>query len=253
MPPGDLKWIESQKLDLLIESFATAVLTVQLRGFSAASVISASHVTTSDFVLASSTLPISRIPEFLTVQTLDTSVSRGQCYVKVTLRADGHPVALLFAGYVTDAGSQIFPNGKIESSIEGPGLMRVFAGTNPAAGVEISETVPVGVRWRLASMRFALVTDATVITRVVHLTIDDGTTVLLNLVSLSGQAASSTRNQNVAEYGYGPVAGLLENYLPLPAGLMLLAGFRIRTVTDEFVAGDNLSAPTLLIEQWIEP
>lgn len=53
----------------------------------------------------------------------------------------------------------------------------VIVGANPAAGAEVSETVPAGETWCLLGVRVTLVTSATVATRQPILTLDDGTNI----------------------------------------------------------------------------
>ena len=115
MPPLNQEWIKGRTIELFIESFSNAARTVQIRGFTKTEQIIADHTTNADRSLATSIIPITEFPEHLTVRTLETSVSRGECYVKVSVRIEGVVVALLSAGYVSDTGTIAYPNGKIES------------------------------------------------------------------------------------------------------------------------------------------
>src|SRR3990167_7266768 len=160
-----IKPLGEKAIELFIESYSNSARTVQVRGLTKNEIVSGDHTTSGDRSLATSVIAITEMPISLTVRTAETSVSRGECYVKVSLRVEGAIVALLFSGYVTDAGTPAYPNGKTESSVEGPGLIRSITGTNPAAGVLISETVPTGARWRLIYLHTDIVVDATVISR----------------------------------------------------------------------------------------
>lgn len=253
MPPENLEWVKGKQIDLFIESFSSAAHTVQVRGYSDIEQISSDHTTNSDRSLATSTVRLTSIPKHLTLRTAATGVKRGVCYVKVSLRVDQAVIALLCAGYVTDTGTQAFPNGKIESSLDGPGLVRTITGTDQAAGVNISETVPTGARWKLRSILFTLVTSATVTTRVVQLEIDDGTTVSWFFRDSSGQAASVTRRYLFANNFQSRIdPGSDNQYMTLLLDAFLLAGYRIKTNPDNFQAGDNFGAPIYIVEEWIE-
>lgn len=129
------------------------------------------------------------------------------------------------------------------------GVIRTVTGTNPAAGAEVSETVPAGKEWRLLSIAVALVTSATAATRRPHLLIDDGTTVSYRRASNATQAASLTQNYVFA--GEGPEAAVRGTWVadPLPS-LPLGAGYRIRTSTESIQAGDDYGAPVLLVEEF---
>lgn len=253
MENGDLKFLEGKRLDLFVESFSNAARTVQIRGISKGEQIIADHTTNADRSLASSAHRITDVPVFLTARLGATGVQRGACYVKVSLRVNQVVVALLFAGYVTDAGAPVFPGGKVESSIEGPGLIRSITGTDQAANTEISETVPTGARWKLLALLVSLVTDANVANRNVHLVISDGATRFLNRIQSASITASLTTEISWAISGL--TAGISDTalQLSLPHELKLGAGFVIATATGNLQATDNYGAPQLLVEEWIEP
>ena len=182
---------------------------------------------------------------------------RGQCFVTVGLQRGEGAVGIyhhqLIAGYVTTLSALVWPWARLESSVEGPGLIRAVAGADPAAGAEILVTVPTAARWRLHSIRFALVTDATAVNRESDLIIDDGATTLLIIEPPALQGAGGTRGYN---YGadFPSLNALTQEFLiPLPVGLILLTGYRIRTVTANLQAGDNYGIPQVLVEEWIEP
>lgn len=132
----------------------------------------------------------------------------------------------------------------------GTGEPIVLVGTDPAAGAEISQTVPAGFVWRLTSIKFALTTDATVANRLPILTLDDGTNIYLSYPAAAVQAASLGVNYTGVPFSItGAVSGFQFISLP-PTGILLLPGWRVRTVTTAFQAGDNYSAPTLYFEQY---
>lgn len=248
------EWMKGGKLSLIIESFSNAARTVQLRGFTLHNVISFNHTTNSDRTLATSTIAIPDIPIALTARASAAGVQRGALYVRVYLRIDADRLQLLFAGYVTDTSAPIYPNGKIESSIEGPGLIRSIAGTNPAAGTEISETVPTGAKWKLLGFIATFTTDATAGNRVTSLAADDGTTIYVRASSQFSHGASAA---NVYSWAPGITNPAAHNANPIqspfPVGLQLPAGHRIRTVVNNLQAGDDWGAPQFLVEEWLEP
>lgn len=249
----DISVLEEGSIDLFIESWSNAAQTVQIRGVAENSQIIADHTTNSDRSLATSVVPVTGIPVSLTLRTAATGVDRGQCYVKVSLRVEGVVVALLMAGYVTDTGTQAYPNGVIESSIEGPGTVRLITGTDPAAGVDFSETVPTGARWRLLALRVLNVTDATVLNRSVAITYSDGTIIFGATQSPNSQPASVTYNYNYMLSG-ADRALVTTATIPIRLPMIyLLAGYKVASVVSGIQAGDNLSAPILLVEEWIEP
>ncbi len=181
---------------------------------------------------------------------------RGQAWAVISLEStmpDGDLALMPLAqGYVTADSALLWPGRGYGDSVEGPGILLSVAGTNPAAGAEITETVPANARWYLRALRATLVTDATVATRTVNFIIDDGTTTLVLLASAPTQAASLTYNYNVRYAGFS--SGLIgtDNFIPSPFELVLFQGWRFRTSTTNLQAGDNWGAPQMEVEEWIE-
>jgi hypothetical protein len=81
----------------------------------------------------------------------------GQTYVVVEivrgLGSSALPLQVIAAGYVSAKQPLPFPNTQMYSTLDGGGALRSIAGATPAAGAEISETVPTGARWQLLALR----------------------------------------------------------------------------------------------------
>lgn len=249
----DISALDDGSIDLFVESYSNAARTIQIRGLTKDQQIIIDHSTNSDRSLATSVIPITSIPTALTARTSATSVSRGECYVRVSLRVDGVVQALLLAGYITDTGAPAYPNGKIEGAQKSHGLIRLVTGTDPAAGSEISETVPTGARWRVIAIRATLVADATVASRQVQFIFDDGTTDFFHFTSGTGQTASQTVKYDGAKLSNAQSTGQLEVSMSIPPDLILTGGMRFKTTTANLQAGDNWGAPVILVEEYIEP
>jgi hypothetical protein len=127
---------------------------------------------------------------------------------------------------------------------------RRFIGTDPAAGVEITETVPAGVAWEIRNILLSLVTNATVANRRPTLVIDDGTNDVAREAAIADQAASLTFKYDfAAAHGNASQQTTTHQALLLPE-LVCLPGWRIRTVTSGLVAGDDYAAPVLQIIEY---
>lgn len=164
----------------------------------------------------------------------------------------GGVVGTLLAGYVSSLVRLAFPGSIVRSPLEGPGVIRSITGTNPAAGAQISETVPTGARWRLLSLLATLVTDANAATREPALTFDDGTNVYARYPATQTQAASLTRRFQWGDAT--PLAALQQDatiIAEIPT-LQLLGGHRIGTLITNSQAGDDWAAPQYLVEEWLE-
>jgi len=181
---------------------------------------------------------------------------RGQAFIRVFI-AQGDPdlfefSQVLLSGYLTPETALAWPPGVLGYTVEGCGALRSIAGADPAAGVEISETVPTGARWKLWGFTFTLVTDATVANRIVDLVLDDGANIYYRAQVPTAQVASQTVIYSAAPQGVAQGVTNLRGLLPLPIPCLLFQGHRIRTVTQGIVAGDNFGAPRYLVEEWIE-
>lgn len=141
----------------------------------------------------------------------------------------------------------------IDGALDGPGSIKSIAGTDPAAGGEVSETVPANAVWRLKSLYASLVTDANVANREVSLSIDDGTNTYSRAFSGQAHPASTTGLYSVSPVGTRYNRFLLEGTaIPIPSQLSS-AGHRFVSITGNLQAGDNYGAPQLLVEEWHDP
>jgi hypothetical protein len=181
---------------------------------------------------------------------------RGQCFVRVSLikgtTANAPSIGTLLQGYVQDTTVLGYPGSAIEPSTTGAGAIRSVQVAAPAAGADWTTTVPTNARWRIQAIRAALVASANAANRIPVLTIDDGATVLFESASAVTVVASQTAT-------YAALAGVpfftigTRSYqLPLPAGLVLQGGHRIRMATAAIDAADQWGAAQLLVEEWIE-
>lgn len=127
--------------------------------------------------------------------------------------------------------------------------VKVITGADPAAGVEISETVPAGRAWELLAVRFTLVTSATAATRQVQLVLQNDSSVeFLRIAANVTQIASLTNSYNFAAgLGYERSALVQSHMVTGLPRLVLPGGYKITTVTASVQAGDNYGAPLLYV------
>lgn len=190
------------------------------------------------------------------VRVLAGAPNIGRCFCRVEVvrgrTGDVMPLVTLAQGYVGEFSNLAWPQQIIAAPGEGRGVIRSITGTDPAAGAEWSETVPTNARWRLINVRAALVTDATVANRIPAITIDDGTTIVFAMPSHANQAASLTFTYHGFAAATNGFASGLTIAVPIPPDLVILPGWRVRSVTSALQAGDNWGAPQLWVEEWIE-
>jgi hypothetical protein len=182
-------------------------------------------------------------------------VGQTYCMLQVIRGLTGATIVLgcLLGGSVTAMQHLAYPGSPIEASTAGEPFVRSIIGATPAAGAEISETVPVGARWELLSLNaFLLSTLGTARPELRHLT---GATLLWQAIAPSGQGAGTTVNYNwlagVQVIPAGGVAGGGTQMAPLPTSAILLAG-EILTTSAVANAADQWSAPHYIVREWPE-
>lgn len=130
-------------------------------------------------------------------------------------------------------------------------------GTDRAAGLELTETVPAGAAWGLIAVSVALVQGATQ-TPQPALVIDDGTDIFfVSPGSSAAQAAATTCrytwSQDVGISGQIGATPNINSVGPLPTGfhrIPLLPGYRVRTVTAGIGANTDYGAPVLWVTNY---
>lgn len=181
----------------------------------------------------------------------------GQTFVRLSLvrgiTSNAIDLFTLAANYATAKMPVSYPGSPVLSSTEGCGALRSITGAVPAAGGEISETVPTGARWELLSIATQLVASATVATRNSILTLDDAATVYgrfpMNNAQGAGTTFAITWGQGQAFINGEPSQGITAS---IPVNVKLAAGHRIRTSTVSIQAADQYSAIQYLVREWIE-
>lgn len=189
--------------------------------------------------------------------TVDAAMEEGAVFLEAGIIRGGAGVIarvqVLFSGYLGQTDALSWPGVVHEGAHAAIGRVRLILGADPAAGAESVETVPAGAHWELWTWRASLVTNATVAARRVHLVLDDGANIILDLAADTDQTASLTRNYNMARWGFAPTGTGTELYIPAPFSIHLEAGYRIRTLTTNLQAGDNWSAPRYQVLEQLVP
>jgi len=217
------------------------------------------HAPNSDRSIALSDYPL---PECFIVglcaSLYSLSVARGRVWVDATVcRGLPGPGAVslhtLIQGYTSGRDVLKYPEGQWGESTDGRGWIRSITGTNPAAGSEISETVPTGALWWPIALIATLVTSATVADRYASLILDDGTTTYVQMGYGTAHQASNSITYLWAVHTRREAVSNAPKLIPLPDGIFMPAGHRLRTSTFGWQTGDDWGAPQLLVEEWIAP
>lgn len=156
----------------------------------------------------------------------------------------------IWEGYVFFNSPAGWPGAPTQGITDGAGFLRSVTGSTPAAGVEISETIPTLKRRQILMMQAQLTTSATVANRQPSISLDDGANPLYNFHSTQNQAASLT-----FFYDFAPGVPMLFDTLnsvsiPIPQLPILKSGYRIRTSTNGLQVGDQWTALHYLVLEW---
>lgn len=136
-------------------------------------------------------------------------------------------------------------------NLSGLSVWKPVLAADPAAGGECTATVPAGKAWLLMSVSVQLVQGITDTPQPI-LVLDDGTNVFYEGVGSSAvQAVSTTTRYTWAPDN--PLTGQVgattnvHSTAPLPEGVVLLAGYRVRTNTIGITATGNYGVPVLYV------
>lgn len=192
----------------------------------------------------------------VTVET-DSVGSLGQCFSSVSIVRSQVPprffTQMLLQGYTTGGCPLSWPPAILRLATEGRGNIRSIAGTTPAPGTNITETVPLNTLWRLSAFSFQLITSAAAGTRGVKLVIDDGTNVVywIEVPVVQDIGAGASNIYWFADGMYTPVATTYNANITLPRELLMQPGWRIRTFVLGIDAGDQLNTVRYVVEEWV--
>jgi len=193
--------------------------------------------------------------------TITAGVKRSQAYITLDVGKFGKFFSLA-KGYVYDGHAVQDGEFTEPGPGGGEGFIRTVTGTNPAAGVEVTETVPTNALWKLRSFSVVLVTSG-VANRTVFLAADDGTAtnrLWIREVNEDVQADAQTRTHLLGRGNDGTFLGggqltdtqTVNVHNAIPADDPYLPeAHRLRTITVNLQAGDDFAAPIFQVEEWL--
>lgn len=119
---------------------------------------------------------------------------------------------------------------------------------NPAAGAEWSITVTATKIWEVLSISCQLITDATVATRRIVISFNDGTNEIFKVGSQGTQTASLTNFHSFAENINSSATHGAAVSTTMPK-IVLPAGYKIETKSLSLQAGDQYALITLYVKE----
>jgi hypothetical protein len=166
--------------------------------------------------------------------------------------ADRRSVQLLTSGTLSLATPLGWPGGRQDRAGAGRGGLTLLSTADPAAGAEWTLTINANAGARIHSIRFQLVTDATVIDRFPRVEYLSPGTLFWRSHPNAAQTAGLTRDYNYAlgtDFIDAAVANEQQNQLP---DLILPPAAIVRSSTNGLQAGDNYGVAVLWTELWLE-
>lgn len=249
-----LNFKQGATYSLIVQSQSISAGTITIRGATTAGLFVFQHTALSTRAIKSESFSIPDVPLWVSVIDSSNIYSNGGLFIRLNFAINGDIIQQLASGYVNGGSGISWPSTNLKSPTPIAGQLRTIVGTNPGAGVEISETVPANVMWKLKSIRFTLVTAVTAATRRVHLTLTDDITLFIDLSASTSQIASLTRSYNLLEGATNELANIdNEIYGFIPFDTYLMPNTILATLTTLLQAGDDFSAPTMWVEEYLLP
>lgn len=196
----------------------------------------------------------------LGINCLDPGVYPGSVHAKVSIiQGVGSNIQVLGSLIQDWPSSTYVPTWRVSvarQSVEGFGNIRFIIGSNPATGAEQSETVPTGALWELLAAQCRFVTAAVAGNRWPLFILDNGADSLYEVGHTAFQITTRTYDYFLSQAGFASGAFSYSGnnqkiQLPLPPGLFLRPGFRLRTVTTGLNAADEYDTFYLTVREWL--
>lgn len=130
-------------------------------------------------------------------------------------------------------------------------LVEKLVVANPAAGSELSVTVPGGEVWEFLSLCVQLQTSGVVSARSITLVFDDGTDIVGQYGMQDVQNAGNlVRYTFAAEMGFSKTTYSLNSIYGVIPRQWLPGGWRARTLTANLDAGDDYTSPVIVVRRY---
>lgn len=180
---------------------------------------------------------------------------RGLGFIQVGIMRGGVLAAnvahLLISDYLFDIFPLIWPGGAIKFPRGDEGSFVNIAIASPAAGAEFVDTVPANTVYVVHAVSFQFVTAAAVADRLVRLIFDINVPTIHQSAAVAVQPASLTGIYCGSSAGFAGLSIGLDFAIPIPQGLVLRPGHRIRSLTLNIQGADQFSSIRWYVERFI--
>ncbi len=185
------------------------------------------------------------------------NIKPGQCVVHLGLvlgsGGTATTIATLLQGFLWNFRTLSWPQQLDTIGIPAHGHLRAILLPDPAAGVELTTTVPTNARWRVLVVKADFITSGVAGARTPRLRFILGAAFPLVVEPPVTQGAGIARAYNWGSgLGYSAAPVTTQELIGLPAPLLLPEAAEINTWTNGLDPGDAWSAISLYVEEWIE-
>jgi hypothetical protein len=181
---------------------------------------------------------------------------RGQTFARAYIIRGGpnktFSAYMLFMDYPTILAGVGFPGGRQLHPTEGPGWIRGVTVGNPAAGADFILQAGPAQRWRLISLQATLTVANSGAARPVEFTVLSTGNQTARMATNVAAPINGAARVNFSNSGTPSTAVATDIYAQMPAGLILGPGDTVQSLTTNIVVGDQWSAISALVEEWIE-
>lgn len=248
-----LSFEHATAFSLVVRVKADGADPLRIRGATREGLFTFRVIPDANYQLTESTFGLPDIPLWISVVDPENQYIQGKCFVSISLAVNGDIVQQLVSSYVSGNHWASWPLTMNEYGRPTPAQIITYNSSNPDAGAQHSFGPPGNTLWLLKALRFSLVTDATVANRVVHIVFSTGGFSTIDCISATAQAASLTRSYSCYPgISGGAAADDNDIIIPIPAGLILGGGDKIKTTITGGVAGDDWGAAQAFVEQYID-
>ena len=249
-----LKFGNKAEIEIRLTTQCDAAVKVTLAGLTREGVFSFNQTTTNNSIIKRDNFRVSDLPIAISVTDPDGVLAQGQCFARCALLINGNVIHELVSGWVYTQKALSWPGGTNADLRPGGGLITTETSADPAAGAELTITVPSGEIWQVLGCQAQLVADATSISRLPHFEFTNSVGLMLSAFPSDSQSASETRNYSVVAQ-----PATLDNNsgthttVYIPENIWLEPTSTVTTATLNIHAGDNWGVMTVNIERFFTP
>lgn len=246
-----LKWGSHTPFRLTAHIFADDADEFQLKAMTRNGLIDDTITVSASGGRTVRTIGIDDMPIWVSLMSTNGAGVPNESFGSLFLDVSGEQAIHLGSGFISGSQGVSWPASQNESRMPGHGKLQTVSSTNPAAGSEISITVPDFEAWLIHSGSATLVCDGNAANRRPHFvfSVTGGNTI--DIFGKDDQTAGQTKKYSLAQFS--PTSDLNNDndmMIPLPSNLWLFPEDTITTSTTSKQAGDDWGAASFTVEKF---